>query len=123
MKLSREPAVWIGIIGSVLTSLAAMGIDFLNAGQAAAITAALSAVLLAVFTRPVAPALFVAAFSALAAVMAEYGLNLPDGWVGAITSLILGGFALFGVRPQVTPTTPSGVVIEGRVVSSSTVAV
>lgn len=103
MKFEREPAILIGIIGSILTSAAAMGLDFLNAGQAAAIVAFLSAALIAWRTRPVAPALFVAAFSALVAILAEYGLHLTDAWVGFLTSLILGGFALFGIRPQVSP--------------------
>ncbi len=122
MKIVREPAAWIGIIGSILTSAAAMGLDFLNAGQAAAIVAVLSAVLIAARTRPVAPALFVGAFAAVVALLAEYGLHLPDAQVGFITTLILGGFAFFGVRPQVQPSTFGGRIIEGTVVSSATVA-
>lgn len=122
MTLVREPAVIIGIIGSVLTSAAAMGLDFLTAGQAAAIVAFLTAALIAWRTRPVAPGLFVAAGSALVALMAEYGLHLSDAWVGFLTSLVLGGFALFGVRPQVSPSTFSGKVIEGQAVTSATVA-
>lgn len=122
MTLVREPAVIIGIIGSVLTSAAAMGLDFLSAGQAAAIVAFLSAALIAWRTRPVAPGLYVAAGSALVAIMAEYGLHLSDAWVGFLTSLVLGGFALFGIRPQVSPSTFSGKVIEGQAVTSATVA-
>jgi len=122
MTLVREPAVIIGIVGSVLTSAAAMGLDFLTAGQAAAIVAFLSAALIAWRTRPVAPGLYVAAGSALVAIMAEYGLHLSDAWVGFLTSLVLGGFALFGIRPQVSPSTFSGRVIEGQVVTSATVA-
>lgn len=105
MKFTREPAVWVGVIGSILTLIASMNIGFLNAGQAAAITSAISAVVIAVFTRPVAPALAVAALSAVAAVFAEYGLHWSDAQVGALAAVILGGFALLGVRPQVTPTT------------------
>lgn len=122
MTLAREPAVIIGIVGSVLTSAAAMGLDFLSAGQAAAIVAFLSAGLIAWRTRPVAPGLFVAAGAALVAIMAQYGLHLSDAWVGFLTSLVLGGFALFGIRPQVSPSTFSGEVIEGQAVTSATVA-
>ena len=122
MTLVREPAVIIGIVGSVLTSAAAMGLDFLSAGQAAAIVAFLSAGLIAWRTRPVAPGLFVAAGAALVAIMAQYGLHLSDAWVGFLTSLVLGGFALFGIRPQVSPSTFSGKVIEGQAVTSATVA-
>src|SRR4051812_10657461 len=122
MKFSREPSVWLGVIGSILTAGAALGFDFLNAGQAAAIVSFLTAVALAVVTRPIAPALFTAAFSALAAIFAEYGLHWSDAQVGAITAVILGGFALFGVRPQVSPSTFSGSIIPGQVVRTSTVS-
>jgi hypothetical protein len=122
MTFSREPAIWVGIIGSVLTSAAALGLDFLNAGQAAAIVAFLSAVVIAVRTRPIAPAIFVGAFAALVALLAEYGLHASDAQVGFITSLILGGFALFGIRPQVSPSTSAGRTIEGQVVSTATVS-
>jgi hypothetical protein len=113
MRIPREPALWVGIIGTILTSAAALGVPFLSAGQAAALVAFVTAAIIAVFTRPVTPALFVAAFAGLAAVFAEYGLHWSDAQVGAITSLILGGFVFFGVRPQVDPTTASGKVIEG----------
>lgn len=122
MRIVREPALWIGIVGSVLVSAAALGIDWLSAGEAAAIVAFLSALIIAVRTRPVAPALFVAAGSALVAIMAQYGLHLSDAWVGFLTSLVLAGFALFGIRPQVAPATFAGKVIPGEVVTSATVA-
>lgn len=122
MRIVREPAAWIGIIGSILTSAAALGLDWLSAGQAAAIVAFLSAALIAARTRPVAPALFVAAGSALVAIMAQYGLHLTDAWVGFLTSLVLGGFAFFGIRPQASPSTFGGRIIEGEVVSTSTVS-
>jgi len=99
----REPATVIAFIGAVLTAVAAMNIDFLNAGQAAALTAAIAGVLIAVTTRPVAPALFTAAFVAVAALFAQYGLDLSEEVVGGVTAVILAGFALAGIRPQVTP--------------------
>lgn len=122
MRPVREPALIIGIVGSVLTSAAAMGIDFLTPAEAAGIVAFASAGLIAWRTRPVAPGLFVAAGSTLVALMAEYGLHLSDAWVGFLTSLVLAGFALFGIRPQVTPATFSGKVIAGEAVTSATVA-
>lgn len=121
MRLVREPALWIAIIGSVLTSAAALGLDWLSAGAASAIVAFLTAGLIAWRTRPIAPGLYVAAGSALVAIMAQYGLHLPDAWVGFLTSLVLGGFALFGIRPQVAPSTFGGKVIPGEVVTSATV--
>jgi hypothetical protein len=121
VKVSREPAVWVGIIGSILVAAASLELSWLNAGQAAAIVAFISAAVMAVFTRPVAPALFVAGFSALVAVFAEYGLKWSDAQVGAITAFILGAFALFGVRPQVNPTDSKGNVVPGQVMSNATV--
>lgn len=122
MRIIREPAAIIGIVGAVLTSAAALKLPGLNAGEASAIVAFLSACLIAARTRPVTPALFVAAGSALVAVMAEYGLHLTDAWVGFLTSLVLGGFAFFGIRPQASPSTFDGQIIEGQAVSAATVA-
>lgn len=122
MRIVREPALVVGIIGSVLTSAAALGIDWLPPAAAAGIVAFLSAILIAVRTRPVSPALFVAAGTVLVAIMAQYGLHLTDAWVGFLTSLVLGGFALFGIRSQVSPSTASGRVIEGETVTAATVA-
>lgn len=121
MTVVREPAVIIGIVGSMLTSAAAIGLPFLNAGQAAAIVAVLAAAVIAWRTRPVAPALFTGAFSALVALLAEYGLKLPDAQVGFLTTLILGGFALFGIRPQVVPVS-NGAQVAGAVESTATVS-
>lgn len=122
MRLVREPALWIGVIGSVLTSVAALNVAWLPPAAAAGIVAFLSAGLIAWRTRPIAPGLFVAAGAALVAVMAQYGLHLTDAWVGFLTSLVLGGFALFGIRPQVAPSTFSGRIIEGQTVTGATVA-
>lgn len=121
MRVPREPALWVGIIGTVLTAAAALGVPFMNAGQAAAAVVFVTALVTAIFTRPVGPALFVMAFGSLAALFAEYGLHWSDAQVGAIASLILGGFTFFGVRPQVDPTNASGRVIQGTVVSGATV--
>jgi len=101
----REPSLWVGLAGAVLTAVAAMNVDFLNAGQAAALTAAFAGVLIAVTTRPIAPALFTAAFVAVAALFAEYGLHLSDAVIGGVMAVILAGFALAGIRPQVEPVT------------------
>lgn len=101
--LNREPAAIIAFVGAVLTALAATQVEFLSAGQAAALTAAFAGVLIAVTTRPVAPALFTAAFVAVAALFGEYGLDLSDEVIGGVTAVILAGFTLAGVRPAVTP--------------------
>jgi hypothetical protein len=122
MNITREPAVWIGIVSSMFASAAAVGLPFLNAGQAAAAVAVLAAAFTAWRTRPIAPALFTGAFAALVALLAEYQVHLSDGWVGFITSAILGGFALFGIRPQVVPVS-GGTIVEGQRITSATVGV
>lgn len=104
MKIfGREPALIIGAVGAVLTALAAMNLPGLNAGQAAALTGAIAAVLIALTTRPIGPSLFVAAFVAVGALFAEYGLEWPDAVIAGWSGVILAGFVLFGIRPAVTP--------------------
>ncbi|HEX8628385.1 MAG TPA: hypothetical protein VF755_09475 [Catenuloplanes sp.] len=106
MKLfGREPALIIGAIGSVFTVLAAIGVPGVDAGAAAALTAFIAAVIIAVTTRPIAPAVFTAVVAAGAALLAEYGMSVPDVVVGALAAMVLAGCALFGIRPQVSPTT------------------
>jgi hypothetical protein len=105
MKIfGREPALIISAVGTLVTLLVALNVPGLSAGAGAAITTFASAAIIAVTTRPVAPALFTAVVAAGAALFAEYGLNLSDGVVAAVSSVVLVGFALFGIRPQVTPT-------------------
>jgi hypothetical protein len=99
----REPALIIGAIGAVLTAFAAMELPGLNAGQAAALTGAVTAVIIAATTRPVGPSLFVAAFVAVAALFGQYGLELSAEVIAGWSAVIVAGLALFGIRPAVTP--------------------
>jgi hypothetical protein len=99
----REPALIMGLVGALLTWAVSLGLDWLNAGQATAIITGLSALVIALTTRPWAPALFVGAVAAGAAMFAEYNLNVSDAFVTGLGAIILAGFALFGIRPQVTP--------------------
>lgn len=104
MKIfGREPTLIIAFIGAVLTWLAGLNLDWINAGQAAAITTAITGVVIAVTTRPIAPGLFVAAFGAVASLFAEYGTSWSEATVTSVGAIILAGFALLGIRPQVTP--------------------
>lgn len=104
MKIfGREPALIVSFVGAVIAWVATMETGLLDAGQATALITFLTAVVIALTTRPVAPALFAGAVSAAAALAAEYGLHWPDEAVAAAGTIILTGFALFGVRPQVTP--------------------
>lgn len=113
MKIfGREPALVIGAVGALLTVLASLNVPGIDAGAAAAITAFVAACIIAATTRPVAPALFTGVVAAGAALVTEYGMNVPDGVTGAISAAVLAGFALFGIRPQVTPTAGEPVYAE-----------
>lgn len=104
MKIfGREPALIIGFIGAALTWAAGLGLDWLNAGQAAAITTTLTGLVIAFTTRPVAPALFVAALGLVGSLFAEYGTSVSQDTITNLGAILLAGFALFGIRPQVTP--------------------
>lgn len=104
MKIfGREPALIISAIGALVTLLVSVHLPFLSAGEGAAITAFLAAVLIAFTTRPVAPALFTGVVAVGASLFAAYGLNASDAVVAAISGVVLVGFALFGIRPQVAP--------------------
>lgn len=111
----REPALWIAAIGAVVTWGVSLGLDWLNAGQATAITTAVTALLIAATTRPIAPALYVGALAAGAALFGEYGLNISEAAVTGLGSIVLAGFALFGIRPQATPAADPR-IIDGQVV-------
>jgi hypothetical protein len=104
MKLiyGREPALVIGVIASVLTVLAALNVPGLDAGASAAITAFVSSCIIAWATRPAAPALFTGVVTALAALLVEYGLDVPDTTTAAVSGAVLAVFALI-TRGQVEP--------------------
>lgn len=105
MKIfGREPALIVGALGSILTVFAALNVPGLSTGAVAAITSLLSAALIAVTTRPIAPALYTGVIAAAVALLAQYGFTVPDGVVAALPAAVLAVFAIFGVRPQVTPT-------------------
>jgi hypothetical protein len=98
----REPAAVIAAVGSVLTVLAVLNLDFFTAGQTAAITSLVSAGVMAWTTRPVAPALLTGFVAAAAALFAEYELVVSDEVVAAISGAVLTLFALI-TRQQVAP--------------------
>ena len=111
MKLfGREPTLYIQAISALLGVAVTFGIDGLSAEQSAAIIAVLSAVLAAVnatMVRPVAPAAFTGLVTAVAVLVAAYGLDVSQETVGAVQVAVVGVLALL-TRNQVTPkTTPA----------------
>lgn len=103
MRFSREPALIVGFIAAVLAVVVSFEVEWMTPGQAAAIVAVAGGVITAATTRPVAPGLYAGLVGAGAALLAQYGLNLSEGMVAAVTAAVVAGFALFGVRGQVTP--------------------
>lgn len=100
--LGREPSAWVASVGAVLVVLASLGVPFLSAGQAAAISALIVALILLATTRPIAPGLVTGVTTAGAALLAAYGMTLPDSAVAAVTGATLAVFALL-TRQQVEP--------------------
>lgn len=113
MKLfGREPTVWITLVGSVLSFLVTFNLDGLTDVQAAAIMAVLGALVAAVnavFVRPIAPAVFNAAVTAVAGLLVAYGFAVGPDQVAALQAIVLAGIGLVGVRPQVSPVGPNPV--------------
>jgi hypothetical protein len=101
----REPALIMGAVGAVLSWIATLGFDQFSAGQSTALITFLSAGVIALTTRPWAPALFVGVISAGAALAAAYQLHWSEEAVTGLGTIVLAGFALFGIRPQVEPKT------------------
>jgi hypothetical protein len=99
----KEPSLIIGFVGAVVAVLVGAHLPGLSAGAGIAITAALTAIITAITTRPIGPSLYVGAVVAVAAVLAQYNLTISDDLLGAISGLVMAAFALFGIRPQVTP--------------------
>lgn len=103
MKISREPTLIIGFISAVVAALVALNVDWLTPGAGVAIVALIGGAITAATTRPVAPGLFAGLIAAGGALLAEYGIHMSEELLGALAFLVVAGFALFGVRGQVTP--------------------
>lgn len=114
----REPALIIAFLAAVGIALGGLNIEWLTAGQSTAAVALVAALLMAVTTRPIGPGLFVSAFSAGAALFAEYGTTVSEATVTAVGGVIMAGFALLGIRPQATPAADPR-VIDGHVVDQA----
>lgn len=105
MKLfGREPALIISTISAILSLIVTFNIG-MSGGQAGAIVAVISAwfgAMVAIATRPIAPAAFTAVVAAGAALLAAYGLNVSAETVGATNAVVLAVLALL-TRGQVSP--------------------
>lgn len=103
--MKREPSLYISAIGSVLSLVAAFGLDFLTPEQAALVIVVLNAALgawNAYKVRPVPPAAFVYLVGAVATLVAAYGVQVPQSVVGAVNAAVLAILALI-LRGNVSP--------------------
>jgi small basic protein len=100
-----EPALLFALLSAVLGLLAALHVGHLTTDQTGAIMIIVNAVfgaVVAALTRPVSPAAFTGAFSAIVAAVASFGLHLSPQVTGASSGLIM-AFVLLVARGHVAP--------------------
>jgi hypothetical protein len=103
--MRREPSLYITAIGTVLSLVAAFGLDFLTPEQAALVIVVLNAglgVWNALKVRPVAPAAFTYFVGVVATLVAAYGVEVSQSVVGAVNAAVLAVLALL-LRGNVSP--------------------
>lgn len=106
LRFSREPAAWIAALGAALALLVAFRVPGFTAESESLILAAVSAltgVLIAWRTRPIAPGLITGAGTALLEVVAYYGWHWSPEQIAGINAALLA--LAFLVRGVVTPVT------------------
>lgn len=112
----REPALWIGLIYSALTTAATFvpqlgGFD----ARVQALLTAIATAALAWKVRPIAPAIFSGVIIAMADLAARFGLHMSDRQVSAIVAFVAVGVVLH-TRSQGTPADdPAPGFVQGRV--------
>ena len=100
-----EPALWLGVISSVLGLGVTLGFGDLTQTQAGTIVALIAAVCAAVtaaLTRPVAPSAFTGVVAVAADLLAAFHFEVSAESVGAVNALVLSVLMLL-TRGQVTP--------------------
>lgn len=109
----REPALWIAAINSLILIVGTFGLGWFTGEQADLWVVAVNAiagVATALTVRPISPAAFTYALSALLALAASYGLSLPDQTVVMINASLVPILTLLfrgQVSPQDTPVSRS----------------
>lgn len=110
MTPTREPALYIAATSAGLSLLVAFGVGGLTSNQAGLVIAAITAVgaaVTALFTRPVAPAVFTGAFAAVFALLAGFHFNVSPETVAAFNTAALAVLTLL-FRGQVSPASGPG---------------
>lgn len=109
--MNREPSLIIATVGAILSGVAAFGLDFLTAEQAAIVVVVLNAGLgawNALKVRPVQPAVFTYLLTSLVTLAAAYGYELSQSQVAGINGAVLAILALM-LRGNVSPSSGGGV--------------
>ncbi len=105
MRLSREPAAWGAAIVAIVSALVAFRLPWLTGDHEVLITVAVDAVVglwVAARVRPFAPSAVTYLITALANLVAGYGLDVPAHYVAGLNGLVVALiFAL--TRVQQTP--------------------
>lgn len=106
MKIfGREPTLWLATIDAVVIIVGTLGLHLISGSQAALIVAAINALFGAInawAVRPISPVAFTYAIGAIVALVAGYGLNVPDATLAAINAGVVPILALLS-RGQVSP--------------------
>ena len=101
----REPALVISTVSVILTALVSFGLPGLTDGLAAAIVAvlvALSGLLTAINTRPIAPSIATGLILAMVTLVGAFGVDVPQQWIGAAV-MVVQAIVTLVVRGDVAP--------------------
>lgn len=107
MKLTREPAAWGALAIALVSLLATWPNPVVSGDQVPLIVAVVDGVVLlvvAVKTRPIAPAVIVGVITPIGALLAGYGIDLPPALIGTLNTIVVPAILGLLVRASVTPT-------------------
>jgi len=101
----HEPTLVIAVLNAVVLGIATLGFRFLDNDQAGLIVAAINAVFAAVnayAVRPISPAVFTYAASAIMAVFIGYGFDITPEQLASVNAIMVATLGLI-TRGQVSP--------------------
>lgn len=101
----REPTLWLAAASSLIIVVGTFGLKFISGDQAALLVVAINAIFGAInayTVRPISPVAFTYALGSIIALVAAYGVNLPDTTVASLNAAVIPILALLS-RGQVSP--------------------
>jgi hypothetical protein len=106
MKIfGHEPTLVIAVLNAIVLGIATLGFRFLDNEQAGLIVAAINALFAAVnaySVRPISPAVFTYAASAIVSVIVSYGFTITPEQLISINAIMVATLGLI-TRGQVSP--------------------